>query len=233
MSRWFVTGTDTDVGKSVATACLAQAARDWGTVCAAKPTASGVAPGTAGEDATLIASAAGHEPRVFATYEPPVSPHRAILDGGAPLDVDALRRWVVALEADTVLVEGVGGWRVPLQLDPRAEVPDLARWADGPVILVAADRLGVLSHTRLTVDAIRQDGLELAGVVLSAVPGTPRPGSTLDDLRRLTDVPVVELPSLDVADAAQRRAAGRALWRSLWPEAPCYGPTHPRSETHR
>lgn len=219
--RWFVTGTDTDVGKTVVVACLAQAARARGSVIAAKPVASGVVPGTAGEDAARIATAAAHAPTGLATYVPPVSPHRAILDGGAPIDPVALRGWIEARNADVVLVEGVGGWRVPVQLDPRIEVSDLARWTGGDVIVVAADRLGVLNHTRLTVDAIRADGLRVAGVVLNQATPASGPTSNLADLRLLLDVPVVPLGRLDPDHPGDRDRAGRALWRALvgasWP----------------
>src|SRR5262245_23087922 len=140
--RWFVTGTDTDVGKTVVTACLAEAARDRGSVVAAKPVASGVAPGTAGDDASLIGAAAGHAPICFAAFAAPLSPHRAAaLEGRAP--PASLLDDVRALAADTVLVEGVGGWRVPLGGGWWNE--DVARAADARVIVVAADRLGVLN----------------------------------------------------------------------------------------
>ena len=214
--RWFITGTDTDVGKSVTTACLAQAARASGTVIAAKPVASGVSPGTPGEDAARIAEAAGHAPLCFARYVPPVSPHRAILDGGAPLDATALARWIGALQADTVLVEGVGGWRVPLQLGAvPIDVNDLARWTGGAVLVVARDRLGVLNHTLLTVEAIHREGFDVAGVVLCRVPGEKPSPSNLDDLRILLDVPVAVLPLLDPDSASARQAAGEALWQVL------------------
>lgn len=214
----FLTGTDTEVGKSVVTACLAEAAATRGSVVAAKPVASGVEAGGAGEDAELLAAAAGHAPAVFATWEPPVSPHRAILDGGTPLDRAALEAWVRSHRADTVLVEGVGGWRVPLQLEPRIDVVDLARWTEGSVVVVARDRLGVLSHTLLTVEAIRADGLPVAAVVLNRIPdphGSAPPSSNLADLRLLLDVPVAVLPPIDPWSPADRLDAGRTLWNSL------------------
>jgi dethiobiotin synthetase len=212
--RLFVTGTDTDVGKSVVTACLAQAARHHGSVRAAKPVASGVTPGTAGDDATLIAAAAGHLPIVFATFAAPLSPHRAARLEGRTLPASLLED-VAALTADTVLVEGVGGWRVPLGGGWWNE--DVARAAGARVVVVAADRLGVLNHTLLTVDAVRRAGLHLAGVVLNrgAGAGDASRVHNLDDLRELTNLPVAVLPSLDPGDEAARDEAGRHLWRAI------------------
>lgn len=216
-SRWFVTGTDTEVGKSVATACLAQAARRWGSVCAAKPVASGVPPGEAGEDATLLADAAGHPPRVHLTLTAPLSPHRAALEEGRAVDPAALMRFVEAQQAHTVLIEGVGGWRVPISLEPPCEVRDLARATGGGVLIVAADRLGVLNHTLLTTQAVHSDGLSLRGVVLNR--GLPGDGLArrynLDDLERLLEVPVAVLDALDPTDPVARAAAGEALWARL------------------
>lgn len=211
--RWFITGTDTDVGKSVVTAALAAARR--GRVVAAKPVASGVERGF-GEDAERIGRAAGHPPRVFARWRAPLSPHRAASLEGGSLDPAALDAWIRALDAETVLVEGVGGWRVPIGLSPPYEVRDLARAAGGRVLLVAADRLGVLNHARLTVDAVRADGFDLAAVVLNRCAGED--DSTrwnLEDLRMLLSVPVVGFPRVDPDDLDALEAAGRALWRDL------------------
>ena len=214
--RWFITGTDTDAGKTVVTACLAAAARTRGTVVAAKPVATGVEPGTAGEDATRIALAAGHPPPPAITFTAPVSPHRAALDAASPIDTVALRAWIEALEANTVLVEGVGGWRVPIQVGPSPiEVCDLARWTDGSVILVARDRLGVLNHTLLTVEAIQRDGLALAAVVLNRGLGDQAPPSNLADLRMLVDAPVTVLDAIDPHDPQRLADAGALLWRAV------------------
>jgi len=205
--RLFITGTDTEVGKSMVTACLAASARATvgpGGVVAAKPVASGVEPGRAGDDAELIAAAAGHAPRVFATYQAPVSPHRAARLEGRPVDDAALLAWLGDLQAPNVLVEGVGGWRVPVT--ETLHVVDLARAVAAPVLVVAADRLGVLNHTLLTVEAVRRDGLAVAGVVLNRGAGANAEDASLphnlDDLRELLDVPVAALDPLPDGPAA-------------------------------
>ncbi len=209
-----MTGTDTDVGKTTVTALLAAAARVEGSVIAAKPVASGGAHLGPGEDAVAIAEAAGHAPLQFAGYEAPLSPHRAAAMMGATLDTAALTAWIRAFDADTVLVEGAGGWRVPLALG--FDVADLARAWGAPVLVVARDRLGVLNHARLTVDAIGGDGLRVAGVALIRPPTGARTAN-LQDLRELLRVPVADVPWLIPGshDDPARIAAGQALWRDL------------------
>ena len=217
--RWFVTGTDTEIGKSAATACLAAAVSARGTsVVAAKPVASGVAPGTAGEDAELLAFGGEHEPYVFATFDAPLSPHRAAALEGRAIASSELRDWVTRLQAECVLVEGVGGWRVPVTTE--VEVCDLARWSEGRVIVVAADRLGVINHTRLTVEAIRRDGLEVSGIILNrGVPGdTLSRTSNLEDIRATLDLPVAVLEATDLTSHAAMAAAGQRLWDGILPD---------------
>jgi len=208
--RLFITGTDTDVGKTAATAALAAALAERGTVVAAKPVASGVPAGRAGDDAEALGRAAGHPPVIHTTYRAPLSPHRAARQEGRPLDEPGLLAWVQALSADHVLVEGVGGWCVPLSEE--LWVRDLARAAADDVVVVAADRIGVLNHTLLTVDAVRRDGFRVLGVVLNrGIPTAeddPSPSTNADDLRMLLDVPVVVLEHFDEAGAARE---GRRL----------------------
>ncbi|MCB9671688.1 MAG: dethiobiotin synthase [Alphaproteobacteria bacterium] len=204
---YFVTGTDTDVGKSVITAALAAARH--GQVTAVKPVASGVDGGPG--DAERIAIAAGHPPTVFATWRTPVSPHLAAALEARPLDLHALLDWLDAIP-EPRLIEGVGGWRVPLALEPRFEVVDLARHVDLPVLVVAANRLGVLNHTLLTVEAVRGAGLEVAAVVLNTVGAEDASTAhNLADLRALAGVPVHPFPHVDPTDPGALARAGREL----------------------
>lgn len=213
MRRCFVTGTDTDVGKTHVTAVLARAAGSRGTVLAAKPVASGGAHLGPGEDALRLAAAGGHAPLQFAGYRAPLSPHRAAALDGADLDVPGLLRWVNALRADTVLVEGAGGWRVPLA--PGFDIADLAHAWGAPVLVVAADRLGVLNHTRLTVDAVRARGCAVAGVVLNRLNPDASSAWNEADLRACLDVPVAVLPSVDLTDERATIALGLAIWAQI------------------
>lgn len=187
----FVTGTDTEVGKTVVTAAIAAAT---GSV-ALKPIASGVALGSVSEDAALLALASGGLAECARTWVEPVSPHRAAERSGDPVSLEMLMDWIRARSAPEMLVEGVGGWRVPISWD--FGVPELAKALDFPVLVVAANRLGVLNHTLLTVDAVRTSGLEVAGVVLNNLGGHDVSQATnLEDLRRLLDAPVWDFPIL-------------------------------------
>lgn len=227
--RWFITGTDTEVGKSVATACLAAAAATRMSVIAAKPVASGVEPGTKGEDAELLGFGAGHPPKVFATFEAPVSPHRAAAIEARTIQSGPMRDWIEGHAADCVLIEGVGGWRVPVGDD--VEVTDLAAFTRGRVVVVAADRLGVINHARLTVEAAQSDGHDVIGIILNRGMGDAGKSgeSNLHDLQTFIGLPVAVLAHVSLTDRAALARAGQALWRVLNPtgakiasqEAPC------------
>ncbi len=217
MNRLFVTGTDTGVGKSIVTAALAASA--VGRVAALKPVASGVEPGSCGQDADLLGRAAGHSPRVRVALPLPVSPHRAAAEADQALSLDDLVPWIEEHKADEVFVEGVGGWTVPLSWT--VSVADLAESLASPVLVVAADRLGVLNHTLLTVQAVRSRGLPLVGVVLNTV-GPEREEDhhacrfNLADLRELLPgVTVTRFPCLEDLEVATLATAGRSLREAL------------------
>ncbi len=210
--RLFITGTDTGVGKSVVTAALAAALADAGVaVRALKPIASGVEPGTAGEDAGLLALAEHHPAETACAFEAPLSPHLAARDVGQVLDREAIRAWVLARCAAVTLLEGVGGWTVPL--GPGWRVSDLAADFGAPVLVVARNRLGVINHTLLTVEAIRASGLTVAGLVLTppeaAEPSVHRNAHALREL--LPDLSVRAMRWVPPWDRAALASAGRAL----------------------
>lgn len=218
----FVTGTDTDAGKTVVTAAIAAALRARGrTVWALKPLATGGPP--PGDDATRISAAAGHPPQVFQTAPVPASPERAFQEAGiTPPTLDALLGWIRAFEGDDLLVEGVGGWEVPLGGGPR--VSDLAEALGYPVVVVAGNRLGVISHTLLTVEAIQRRGLTVRGVVLNDVPGGAEPPLrdwNLTDLRAQLRCPVLPFSQLQAGAPLDER--GEALWAGLSPESAASG----------
>lgn len=208
----FVTGTDTGVGKSVVTAALAAALADAGVrVSALKPVASGVEPGTPGEDAALLALGAGHEPRSAVRLRAPLSPHLAAEAEGAVLDPAAILAWTRAHAGEVTLVEGVGGWSVPITRSWR--VSAFAEALGAPVLVVARSRLGVLNHALLTVDAVQARGLRVSAVVLTPPPepdaSTAQNAAELAKL--LPGVAVRSMAPLDPADRAALAAAGRAL----------------------
>ncbi|WP_243042902.1 dethiobiotin synthase [Dyella sedimenti] len=171
MSTFFIAGTDTGVGKTHATCALLHAWRARGLhACGMKPVASGsaeTAEGLRNEDA-LALQAASSAPMPYEWINPvalrePLSPHLAAAREGveiglAPL-LDAFQR--LRDMHDAVLVEGVGGWMVPLSRGLLAS--DIARQWQLPVILVVGLRLGCLSHALLTARAIATDGCRLVG----------------------------------------------------------------------
>ena len=194
MRGLFVTGTGTEVGKTVVASVIANAARTRGDrVAVFKPAVSGLddhplrpeiwdsAPEL--PDHALLRLAAGSKQgdELVAPYRygPAVSPHLAAELAGERIDPDRLRGAALAAteDADLLVCEGVGGFLVPLTADYL--VRDLARDLALPVVVVASPGLGTINHTLLTIQAVRAAGLEVAGVVLTPWPAEP---STMEHL---------------------------------------------------
>ena len=174
---FFITGTDTDVGKTLVTGALLHAyARQGKTVVGMKPVAAGceATPGGLRCDDVVQLQANSNvaaplnlvNPYSFA---PPIAPHIAAVQSGAEIDLDHIVSCFQALRemADVVLVEGAGGLMVPL--NARQDIADLAIMLDLPVILVVGIRLGCINHALLTVQAIRQKNLRLAAWVANQI----------------------------------------------------------------
>jgi dethiobiotin synthetase len=175
---FFVTGTDTEIGKTTVAAGLLYAARLAGlSTAAAKPVASGcvlTADGLRNDDAIALLGectlALRYEEVNPLAFAPAIAPHLAAREAGVLLDVAALQGPVQAIldkRADFTLVEGAGGWRVPLA--GQATLSDLAIALKLPVILVVGVRLGCINQALLTAEAIMRDGLPLAGWVANLV----------------------------------------------------------------
>ena len=205
MSRaFFVTGTDTEVGKTAVCCALLEAARGAGLRTAAiKPVAAGCDKRGHNEDALQL-QASMTERMAYDRVNPvalaeAIAPHIAAAHEGRNLRVDALAdlcRDGMAVDADLVLVEGAGGWRVPV--GPRETLADLAVALQLEVILVVGMRLGCINHALLTAEAIRRDGLTLAGWVANEPGGRMACyGENLDTLRALLPAPLLgEVPRL-------------------------------------
>jgi dethiobiotin synthetase len=164
VTTWFITGTDTDVGKTVITSAIAAAWRKRGLQPRAiKPLATGSAP--PGSDAEQLGMAAGHEPAVHTCLPEPASPERAAIQAQQIIDMDSVISWIGKQQGNPLLVEGVGGFAVPI--NATTTIADLAVQLNLPVLIVAANRLGVLNHTLLTVQAIQAAGLPIAGIILN------------------------------------------------------------------
>lgn len=171
---YFVTGTDTEVGKTFAARALLHAARARGLGAAAmKPVAAGMDANGRNEDVEqLIAASSVKLPRALVNpycFTEAIAPHVAAAHEQRTIEpgpiLDAYRQ--VAGRAEFVVVEGVGGFRVPLA--EGFDTADLATRLGLPVILVVGLRLGCLNHALLTAAAIRAAGLELAGWVANVM----------------------------------------------------------------
>lgn len=208
----FVTGTGTEVGKTVVAAAIARTLAEAGErVHVFKPVASGLDEQEAkGQetDVALLRRAAGSDQgdEDIAPYRfgPAVSPHLGAEMAGVSIDARALVASArdAAAGADVLISEGVGGLLVPLVGDYL--VQDFARELGLPVVVAAPPGLGTINHTLLTVESARAAGLEVAAVVLTPWPASPSlvERSNRGTLERLAGVEVAILPQLDLADPA-------------------------------
>ncbi|EKT4466312.1 dethiobiotin synthase [Pseudomonas putida] len=209
---YFIAGTDTDVGKTTIAAGLLHAALSQGlSTLGAKPVASGctvTAKGLRNADALALIDQSSvklpyEQVNPFA-FEPAIAPHVAAREAGVSLQVSTLlaaMRHVLDQGADFTLVEGAGGWRVPLS--GHANLSDLAIALKLPVILVVGVRLGCINHALLSAEAIARDGLQLAGWVANIVdPRTSRLEENLASLAERLPAPCLgRVPRLKQATA--------------------------------
>jgi len=204
---FFVTGTDTGVGKTTVSAALLYAAKSQGlTTAASKPLASGceqTEQGLRNSDALALCQQCS----VPLTYQelnpypfaPPIAPHLAAAEAGTKLSAATVKsavRLILDKGADLTLVEGAGGWLVPI--NAQETLADVARALQLPVILVVGLRLGCINHALLTARAIQQDGLTLAGWVANGLePDTAKRQENLHSLeQRLTAPCLGQIPYL-------------------------------------
>jgi dethiobiotin synthetase len=195
----FVTGTDTEVGKSVVAACICAALAARGErVAAFKPVVTGLdeEPGEFGRDHELLAAAAnaGQAPNDVTpnTFGPAVSPHLAAELAGVTLEPVELV--AEARKHQLLVCEGVGGLMVPIT--PGYLVRDLATDLGLPVVIAARPGLGTINHTLLTIEAARAGGLGVVAVVITPWPEAPTPmeQSNRDTIEGLGGVRVHVLP---------------------------------------
>ncbi|MBC7945219.1 MAG: dethiobiotin synthase [Burkholderiales bacterium] len=170
---YFVTGTDTGVGKTVVACALLRAFAGQGkSVIGMKPVAAGCADDGYDDVEQLIAASNIEAPRGLINpyaLPLPVAPHIAAQFAGVDIDIDIIARAYARLQAssDIVIVEGVGGFKVPL--NSHQDSADLAQRLALPVILVVGMRLGCLNHALLTAESIRARGLVLAGWIANRI----------------------------------------------------------------
>ncbi|MDJ0807590.1 MAG: dethiobiotin synthase [Gammaproteobacteria bacterium] len=208
---FFVTGTDTGCGKTQITLGLMRRLQQTGlNVQGFKPIAAGAEEtpqGLLNEDALCIQQQCSLDipyaqvnPFVYA---PPIAPHLAAEAVGETIDADRIRQTFEDLAAlsDRVVVEGAGGWQVPI--GPAATLADLANTLNLPVILVVGIRLGCLNHAILTAESIQRSGLKLYGWVANHLdPAMRAQEGNMETLREWLPAPCLgEVPHLEVPTA--------------------------------
>ncbi len=199
---FFITGTDTEVGKTHVCEILLNAATNAGKLSIGlKPVAAGAERNSLGEwqneDALrLMSSSSLHLP--YKVVNPicvpePLSPHIAAKRAGVQICVNSLLNSLnegLSAGADVTLVEGAGGWRVPINREQT--LADLAKALNIPVILVVGMRLGCINHALLSAEAIRADGLELFGWIANQVaPDMPAFDENMDTLVHMLPAPLL------------------------------------------
>jgi dethiobiotin synthetase len=234
----FITGTDTDVGKTLIAGAIGQwFARRGAQVAVCKPIATGCPrrrEGLVSEDAEFLASAADSRHPLDqicpVRYAEPLAPAVAADREGVPIDWPAIDRAIqqMSVGSNVMIVEGVGGVAVPL--DPQTTVLHLAHWLKLPAIVVARPNLGTINHTLLTIAALRSAAVEVAGVVINRYPaenpstaeetnpqaieqwgGVPVLCIVPEEAVKRASIPVEVAAAVDMVDWG--RIAGRAMMR--------------------
>lgn len=194
----FITGTDTDCGKTVVAVALIRALRKQGITAAGfKPVAAGARwhdGELRNDDSLALIDACGFDvPYEHVNpycFEQPIAPHLAARETRKAIDIEVIRRAFTAVNAsaDIVVVEGAGGWRVPLGSD--WDMQSLAQSLGLPVVLVVGLRLGCLNHAQLSEQVILDSGVELLGWIGSQVdPAMERLNENLNSLESCLQTP--------------------------------------------
>jgi dethiobiotin synthetase len=170
---YFVTGTDTGVGKTLVSCALLHAfAARGGSTAGMKPVAAGCENQKWEDVESLVVASTVAAPRALVNpyaLSPPIAPHIAARQSGINIDMAIICKAFLELQkiADMVIVEGIGGFLVPL--DEHQDGAVMAQALDLPIVLVVGMRLGCLNHALLTAHAIRTTGLRLAGWVANRI----------------------------------------------------------------
>ncbi len=220
----FITGTDTNVGKTLVTASLLLALLERGIRCApVKPVQSGAAQGD--DDIRFCLSFAqppfaadDHQRLCLHRLPLPASPHLAAREAGADLSVHALGKQIRALSREwkVLLIEGAGGLLVPY--NERETTIDLIKALSARPVVVARDSLGTLNHTALTLRVLADEGITPAAVVVTSCPDPVnetdrqiREDNIREITRRAAPIPVVHFPYMPVITRESLVAAGHLL----------------------
>lgn len=207
----FVTGTDTGVGKTRISVALIQLLQQQGlTVAGMKPIASGceeTKDGLRNDDAVQLSQQANIDlpydlinPYAF---QAAIAPHIAAKQAGVEIDLNVIQQnyQQIQQQVDAVVVEGAGGWLVPL--NKHQTMADLAVMLDIPVILVVGIRLGCINHALLTVKVIEATGLKLQGWVANHPKASEQSGTVVDTLKQAISAPFLgNIPVLSMKERA-------------------------------
>jgi len=207
---WFVAGTDTEIGKTFVACALLHALRNQGlSAIGMKPIAAGTDEHGHNDDVeALLAAASVKAPRELVNpylFAPAIAPHIAAAEENRPIDIERIAQSFAALRplADVLVVEGVGGFCVPL--GPTIDAADLAQRLALPVILVVGMRLGCINHALLTAQAIAARGLTLAGWVANRI--DPQMARFEENLASLEARLAAPLLGVIPADSTPQKAA--------------------------
>ncbi|MBL1320634.1 MAG: dethiobiotin synthase [Methylophaga sp.] len=211
MNGFFVTGTDTDVGKTrISVALIELLQQQGGVIAGMKPIASGckqTAQGLRNDDAVQLSQQANIElpydlinPYAF---EPAIAPHIAAEQVGIEIDLAKIKENFTQIkqQSDAVVVEGAGGWLVPL--NKTQTMADLALALDLPIILVVGIKLGCINHALLTVKAIEDSGLLLQGWVANEIEANEQAEDIIKTLKKAISAHCLgHVPQLEVGELA-------------------------------
>jgi dethiobiotin synthetase len=202
---FLITGTDTEIGKTWASLALMHYLKNQGLrVAGMKPVATGCRETTQGlrnEDAEQLLQLSGLNTDYVLVnpyhFLPPISPHIAAAQVNQRIDLDKIIKahQELSTQADVVLVEGIGGWRVPL--NDVQFIKDIAQALDSKIILVIGIRLGCINHGLLTVEAIARDGCDLIGWIANIIDPDFSAQTSIDTLKFRINAPLLgQLPFL-------------------------------------
>jgi len=205
---FFIAGTDTEVGKTYVTCLLVKALQQQGkSIAVSKPVSAGCDVEYQGnmvnEDAyrlflslkngQVLENQQSIEDINPIAFMPPIAPHIAAEEAGATLDSTSIYQQAIAgipKDTDVVLVEGAGGWLVPLST--KQTFADLAKQFGFPVILVVRMKLGCINHALLTIDSIKSSGLPVAGWVANCIDGNmPYLQQNIATLTQMIEAPLI------------------------------------------
>ena len=226
MSRYFVTATGTELGKTFSSAALLHGARAAGrSVAALKPVASGLDDDNLIDSDPAVLLAAQEIPCAWASvericpwhFQAPLSPDMAAVREGRTVPFEDLLRFCRATldgPADFALIEGVGGIMAPI--DDRHTVLDWVTALELPALLVAGTYLGTISHTLTALTTLAGRGVPVAGLILSESPDSPVPPveTAAAIARFVPDLPILQVPRLTGAEAWRRLPLYAELMRS-------------------